>query len=271
MTPSASARSRRTDPLTRAESICLVGLLVTIALPVLLPAMRQPAAYHAFADARSLGAIPNAWNVLSNLAFVVAGLAMLLGLRRPSAKHFNRATQNALFVTAIGLVFTAAGSAYYHAMPGDDPLLWDRVPMTIAFAGIVGAALAQRVTQRAGTCAAIALTLFGPASLIYWRMSGNLMPYIVLQGGVMAGLLLLVLLTRARDDPLPWWWVIVWYGVAKIAELFDGGIFNASGGLVSGHTLKHLFAAMATAGLAYPLWRSPKGRADSTAPRTRAT
>ena len=240
---------------TRPEWICFAGLLATIALAALLPAMPQPAGYHAFADTRWLGAIPNAWNVLSNLAFVVAGVAILVGLPRPRARELPRATRNALFVTGIGLIFTAAGSAYYHAMPHDEPLLWDRLPMTIAFAGIVGGVLAQRVTPRAGTWAAIVLLLLGPASLIYWRSTGNLMPYIVLQGAVMAGLLLVVLLTPHGDDPLPWWWVIVWYGIAKVAELFDVGIFDVTGGAVSGHTLKHLFAAVAASALAYPLWR----------------
>jgi multisubunit Na+/H+ antiporter MnhB subunit len=240
---------------TRAEWICLAGLLAMIALAALLPAMRQPAGYHAFADARSFAAIPNAWNVLSNLAFIAAAAAILLGLPRSPARDLPRATRNALFVTGIGLIFTAAGSAYYHADPGDEPLLWDRLPMTIVFAGIAGGVLAQRVTPRAGTWAAIVLLLIGPSSLIYWRSTGNLMPYIVLQGALMAGLLLIVLSTPRGDDPLPWWWVIVWYGIAKVAELFDVAIFDVTGGVVSGHTLKHLLAAVAAGALAYPLWR----------------
>jgi hypothetical protein len=227
-------------------------------LAVALPAMHQPSAYHAFADARALGAIPNAWNVLSNLAFVVGGLAIALGLVRAPARQLPRATQSALFVAALGLAFTAAGSAYYHAKPDDATLFWDRMPLTIAFAGIVGANLAQRVSPRAGASAAILLLLLGPASLVAWRASGNLMPYIVLQGAAMLTLLLVVVLTRRGNDPLPWWWVIVWYGVAKLAELFDTGIFDVTGGVVSGHTLKHLFAAVAALGLAYPLWRAQR-------------
>jgi len=253
------ASTRTSSGLLRVEWVCLIALIVAIALAVLGPVIGQPAAYHGFADTRALGVVPNAWNVLSNLAFVVAGLAIGLGLTHAPARRLSRATQSALFVTAAGLLFTAAGSAYYHAMPDDAALFWDRMPMTIAFAGIVGAALAERVTPRAGTVAAIALLLLGPASLIYWRTSGNLTPYVVLQGAAMAALLALVLLTRARGDALPWWWVIVWYAVAKAAELFDVGIFDVTGGFVSGHTLKHLFAAVAAGALAYPLWNRKTG------------
>lgn len=245
-------------PLTRAEGVAAAGLLTCLVLAAALPSMSQPSAYHAFADGRSAGWVPNAGNVLSNLAFVVAGLAIALGLTRAPARHLHIATRNALFVAGAGLIFTAAGSAYYHASPNDAALLWDRMPMTIAFAGIIGAALAQRVTARAGTVAAMVLLVLGPASLVYWRASANLMPYIVLQGGAMVALLLIVLLTRKHDDALPWWWVIVWYGIAKVAELFDVGIFDVTGGLVSGHTLKHIFAAVAAGGLAYPLWKSAK-------------
>jgi len=251
--PAQTSWSSRT-PLTRAECVAAAGLLACLLLAAALPPLSQPSAYHVFADGRSAGRVPNAANVLSNLAFVVAGLAIALGLTRTSARHLRIATRNALFVAAAGLIFTAAGSAYYHVSPNDATLFWDRMPLTIAFAGIIGAALAQRVTARAGTVAAMVLLALGPASLVYWRASANLMPYIVLQGGAMVALMLIVLLTRKHDDALPWWWVIAWYGIAKIAELFDVGIFNFTGGFVSGHTLKHLCAAVAAGGIAYPLW-----------------
>lgn len=251
------------DTLTRSEWTCLLGLLALIALAALLPAIAQPCAYHAFADSRALGAAPNAANVLSSLGFAVVGIAIALGLRRAPPAELPRATRHALLVAAAGLLLTAAGSAYYHAMPADAPLLWDRLPLTAVFAGIVGAALAQRVSARSGTFATIVLLLLGPAGALYWRASGNLMPYVVLQAGAMLALPLIVLLLRRRDDPMAWWWLIGWYAVAKLAEYFDTSVFTLTDGFVSGHTLKHLLGAMAAAGLAYPLWRTPKPVAAS--------
>jgi hypothetical protein len=46
--------------------------------------------------------------------------------------------------------------------------------------------------------------------------------------------------------------MLVFYVLAKLAELFDHGIF-AAGGVISGHSLKHLFAALVPATLLYAL------------------
>ena len=42
-----------------------------------------------------------------------------------------------------------------------------------------------------------------------------------------------------------WGWVIAAYAVAKVVEVGDHAIFEATGGWLSGHTLKHLVAACA--------------------------
>ena len=39
--------------------------------------------------------------------------------------------------------------------------------------------------------------------------------------------------------------MVFWYLLARICELLDRQIDGVLGGLVSGHTLKHLFAAVA--------------------------
>jgi hypothetical protein len=71
------------------------------------------------------------------------------------------------------------------------------------------------------------------------------MPYGILQGYSVVILLLLAFLmpsryTRERDI----YWVFAWYVAAKVLEAFDAQIF-ALGGLISGHTLKHLAAGVA--------------------------
>lgn len=247
--------ARPVKPLARIEWTCLLALLVVLVLAELLPPIEQPSAYHAFADLRTLGDVRNAANVLSNLGFVIAAMALAPGLSRRACAGLSRAARGALGVAAAGLLLTAAGSAYYHTAPSDTALLWDRLPMTAVFAGIAGAALAQRVSARAGSFGTPALLLLGPASLWQWHATGNLTPYVVLQVGAMVAIPLIVLLRARRDDPLAWWWLIGWYAMAKIAELLDTPIFGLTGGVVSGHTLKHVLAAVAVAGLAYPLWR----------------
>ena len=90
----------------------------------------------------------------------------------------------------------------------------------------------------------------GAASVFYWRATervgaGNVLPYAILQGYTMAGVLLLAFThpsryTRDRDI----YWVFAAYLAAKITETYDAEIWEWTAGAVSGHTLKHLFAAL---------------------------
>ena len=90
--------------------------------------------------------------------------------------------------------------------------------------------------------------LVGVASVVYWYASeaagaGDLRPYALVQ---FVPLVLIPLLlasgppayTRGGDLLV----VLGWYVVAKLFEQADAAVF-AAGGLVSGHTLKHLAAA----------------------------
>jgi hypothetical protein len=63
----------------------------------------------------------------------------------------------------------------------------------------------------------------------------------------------LLFLTRRGDDPFPWWSVIAWYGLAKLAEAGDQVIWQATDGFLAGHMLKHLAAAVAGAAALSPL------------------
>jgi len=63
----------------------------------------------------------------------------------------------------------------------------------------------------------------------------------------------LLLATRQRDDPFPWWWLVGWYGLAKLFEGADAMIWNATHGLIAGHVLKHLAAAAGGVAIFLPL------------------
>jgi hypothetical protein len=66
----------------------------------------------------------------------------------------------------------------------------------------------------------------------------------------------LLVTTRRVDDPFPWWWLIGGYAMAKGFEAGDVTLFKATHGLVAGHALKHVIAAIAGAALFVPLrWR----------------
>ncbi|MGK6309696.1 hypothetical protein [Variovorax sp. DT-64] len=211
-----------------------------------------------FADRRAWHGLPNAMDVLSNLPFAAVGIWGLLQLRRldrareaapdamaaPSAGPDNALDCARMFFA--GLILTAAGSAFYHLDPEPLRLAADRAGMAAAFAGIVGVAVCDRVSSRAGRPAAWLTLAGGWLAVAASLETGNVLPWGLVQFGGMA-----VLLTLAFAKPIGSGigfkpaWVIFLYGLAKLFELWDHAIFEATHELVSGHTLKHLAAALA--------------------------
>ena len=215
----------------------------------------QDQSYHQLADQRAWLGVPNAADVLSNLAFALVGIIAVARLLSHRHTRFNAATEAGLWLIALGILGTAAGSAWYHLNPTDATLFWDRLPMTIVFAGVLGAAIAQRLGEDVGGWALAVVLLFGMASVVYWKSTGDLSLYALLQLGGVVALAVLLLLARNRSDPIPWLWVVVLYVAAKLVEAGDRTIWDATNGLVAGHALKHLLAAAAVAAALWPIIR----------------
>jgi hypothetical protein len=233
--------------------IALVAIALVLISWVLMPVVTQDPAYHRYADERSWLGIPYAANVLSNVAFVLVGGLGLVRLASPRRAPLAPATAAGAWCMAFGLAATGLGSAWYHLEPTNATLFWDRLPMTLVFAGVIGTAIAQRVGTDAARRTLAALVPLGLASVLWWRLSGDLSLYAALQLGGALLLLVLVVATRSGADPFPWPWVLAWYVLAKLAEYADRGIWDATGGIVAGHTLKHLLAAAAGAAALWPL------------------
>jgi hypothetical protein len=169
----------------------------------------------------------------------------------------------------IGIFLTACGSGYYHLMPDNSRLVWDRLPMTIAFTSLVCAMIAERLDLTIGVRLLVPLLAVGILSVVQWHFSeqrgqGDLRFYAAVQIYAIALLLLLLLLppryTRASDLV----WVGAFYLLAKVLEAFDRSIFSFAH-FVSGHTLKHLAAGIS----GYFLLRMLKKRTPIAAlPRT---
>jgi len=234
--------SKRATLLVAVTVVCIVAAL-------LVPPIAQPLHYHRFADSRAFLGIPNFGDAASNAAFFIVGLAGFVIVFRHRAA-FERDSERWPYATFFaGLVLTAFGSGYYHLAPDNGRLFWDRLPMTIAFAGLVAGQISDRISVRAGVALLVPMMFVGMASVVFWRATelaghGNLVPYAVVQGYTMLVLILIASLwpsryTRGRDLL----YVFGWYALAKVCETFDRGIFEI-GHVVSGHTLKHLFAAL---------------------------
>ena len=231
----------------------------SVAAAFLLPPMAQPLDYHDFADDRHLAGIANFLDVISNAAFVLAGVAGMIVTLHPRATFEHARERLPYLVFFVGVVLTGLGSGYYHLDPDNETLFWDRLPMTIAFMSLVAAQIVDRISIRAGLALLLPLLLVGMGSVVYWIATeragaGNVMPYGVLQFYSVVMLFVLALLypsryTRGNDI----YWVFTAYVVAKVLETFDHEIL-ALGNLMSGHSLKHVAAAVGSVLVMRMLW-----------------
>ena len=229
-----------------AELALLLAVAALAALAALLPATGLPAGYHDFADQRTLLGLPHALDVLSNLPFAVMGAWGLWWLRRVPLDRLGTAQRGLAGLFFIGLIATAFCSSGYHLDPHDAGLCIDRVGMSLAFAGLLGLAAADRISARAGVALAALVAVAAPATALVAWLGGNMTPWAVLQGG---GLVLLAALALRRPQPRALGFsiigVIAFYAVAKALELADAPVFALTQQLISGHSAKHLVAALA--------------------------
>jgi len=233
--------------------------VAAIAAAFFVDPIAQDPAYHRFVDKRDFLSIPSFLNVFSNLPFAIVGVGGLLFVKRHGATIVPQ-QRAAWTVFYIGIFLTAFGSAYYHLEPNNDTLIWDRLPMTIAFMSFVSIVVGEYLSARGGRILLLPLLLLGAASVFYWAHTealgrGDLRPYAVVQFVPMLLIPLLILLHREKNDLTRYiGWMIAFYIAAKVFEFYDGAVY-AAGQLLSGHTLKHVFASLAAASILYGLMR----------------
>lgn len=216
-----------------------------VAIFLVLDPIPQDPAFHAFAPSGQWGPIPHAWNVVSNLPFLVAGGAGLRFLAR--GKGLAARKPEAVFFLA--LILTGFGSAYYHWEPTTTTLVWDRLPMTLGFMGFYLALCAHALDRAAANRALPWALLLGVASVAYWAWTesqgrGDLRAYAVVQ--FLPLLLVAVLLVRFHPPSLqraPLWGVPLAYALAKVFEFTDHALADVLPFALTGHALKHVAAA----------------------------
>lgn len=226
----------------REAALLFLMLAPLVALLLAVPPIPQDPNYHALADSRAIFGIPNFLNVASNVGFLIVGLlglAMCLGQGVAGA---SRAWTTLFF----GTLLVAFGSAYYHWNPDSRTLVWDRLPMTIAFMALFAALIAEHM--RPGierTLLPIALVV-GIASVGWWHYTDDLRLYAWVQFSPLIAIVFVLLIYPARFTHRAYLvYGLICYAAAKVVEFGDHAIFGATSSAVSGHGLKHLLAALA--------------------------
>jgi hypothetical protein len=231
--------------LLRTRAVALFAVLTVAAAFVLVavPLVPQDESYHQFADRRIIWGIPNFWNVITNLAFVAVGVGGIGTLRRSEAFRW-RWERTAYGVLLAGVLLTACGSAHYHLLPNSDTLVWDRLPMTLAFLSLFSATIGERIDPRLGRALLVPLLIAGAASVLYWKASGDLRCYGLAQFVPMIAIPAMLILFPPRYSHSGGIWAMAGlYALAKAAELWDRPI--AAMIATGGHPWKHVLAAAA--------------------------
>lgn len=248
--------------LSRREAWLLGIAVVLLILGLVAPDMAGPGAGSApLSDIRTLVGLPNAIDVLSNLPFLVIGLLGLYRLHCLERGHEHHAPALAhdelpgsaldcAWLFFAGLVLVAAASAFYHLQPDDVlRLAGDRAAMAVAFAGVIGLAVCDRVSQRWGWPAACIALAAGLLAVAVFHETGNVTPWAVVQFGGMALVLWMASMRPVRGGTRPMHlklgWIIAAYVLAKVLESADGAVYELTQHVVSGHSLKHVAAALA--------------------------
>jgi hypothetical protein len=248
--------------LKKIGVILLLGsaLLMLVILSMLSP-IPQPQNYHHFAEQHTWFGINNAWNVLSNLPFALVGIWGLFLLFSPNKIQFIDSNERWFWVgISLGLILVALSSGYYHLAPNDSRLVGDRLSMIIVFMSFVAALFFDRINGYLAFWLWPFLLAIGIFSVLQWYVSelhgaGDLRLYAAVQA--YTGLIALVMLllpshyTRSWDIAI----IALLYSLAKLFEIYDHQIYQLYGGIISGHSLKHLAAALGAFWLIRMMWK----------------
>lgn len=240
----------RIDPRLKDWRLVLLAAVAVVAI-VAVEAhgpIPQPQGYHSFADSRTWLGIPNFADTVSNLPFFLVGIAGVVAVSRAVPKGALPALRPAYLFFFLGTALLLPGSGYYHLHPSDASLVWDRLPMAVAFMAFFAVVLGEHVGPAIGRVTLLPLVALGALSVAWWRITdtgngGDLRFYVLVQYLPMLLIPLIAWLYPSPFRPPGYLWALLLsYGLAKALEFLDAPLFRALG-VLSGHSLKHLAAA----------------------------
>jgi len=227
--------------------VSIVSLsVIAFGISIFISPIEQDPSYHLFKDNRPFFSIPNFFNVASNLPFLIIGI---IGIKKCLTYELRiiPALKQAYLFFFLGIALVALGSSYFHLWPNNQTLTWDRLPMTIGFMSLVTIIVAEFISVHKAKFLLWPLLLVGVFSVLYWHITeksgqGDLRLYGLVQFLPMIIIPIVLLSFKSKFSHVNlYWWLLFFYMVAKLFEHFDSHIMF---GFISGHSLKHLIAAV---------------------------
>ena len=222
-----------------------IALILIIAFSFIwmmsLEPISQDQSYHDFADKRSFIGIPNSFNVTSNIPFALFGIIGLVF----SLKHRQWEARWSWIVFFTGVTIVCIGSGYYHWNPNSNTLVWDRLPMTIGFMGLFIGILSEYLNPKIERLFLVPAIILGFSSVVYWHYVDDLRFYYWIQLIPLLTIPVVLILFKGRYTHRKYLVLaLIFYLLAKFTEVYDEKIFSLTYEQISGHSLKHLLAAL---------------------------
>lgn len=253
----------------------VIALGGTVAM-FFVPPIPQDVGYHSFADSRRILGITNFANIVSNIPFILVGLAGLRTCFPNLPGGGAKLLRTGYVVFFLGMILVGCGSAYYHYAPSNATLVWDRLPMTISFMAFFSLIIGESISVDLGRKLLLPLVVVGALSVGYWyvtelREVGDLRAYGLVQFLPLLLIPLILALFGSRFTNIGYLWAILAsYTMAKLAEYFDAAILTITG-FISGHSVKHLLAALGAFWVIVALKRRQEHATQSDAQFKQAT
>ncbi|KAI9118423.1 hypothetical protein K1719_010755 [Acacia pycnantha] len=218
---------------------CIVFLFFTPKIP------RSPYHHH-FLDMRNLLGVPSTLNVITNFPFLVVGVLGLVFTLEGGV--FNISSQGEAFAWALyyaGIVGIAFGSAYYHLKPDNSRVLWDTLPMMVAYAFLFSCLVIERIGQRIGLCCLFTLLFASFLSVAYERIYSDIRFCVIFQLILPFAIPGVAFMYPSRyTHSTYWFWSTGIYLLAKFEAVADKKIYYVNSYIISGHSLEHLCLAL---------------------------
>jgi hypothetical protein len=235
------------DRSVATATLALIAAVVAaaVAIAIGLGPIHRGIEFHRFVSDDDLAGIPHALNVLSNLPFLGVALWAWRRLRGTDAAAPARAV--CLGIAAIGL-----GSGAYHLHLTDEWLVFDFIPIVVTLALLTGAVVGDRVSRPLGAMVAWGFSLVAIAASVAWYLGGgtaggDLRWYVTVQATlvILPPLVASVVRERGQVRASTLAWALVAFALVRAFAAGDQFFHDLIG--VSGHVLKHLAAAAASA------------------------
>ncbi|KAI4337141.1 hypothetical protein L6164_015590 [Bauhinia variegata] len=239
----ANQQFRRLKKKTRIWGVaflcCMCFLLFTPRIP-------RSAKHHQYVDMRNLLGVPNTLNVITNFPFLVVGvLGFVFALEGGLFSTSSKAEAWAWILFYAGTAGMAFGSAYYHLKPDDNRVLWDTLPIMVAYSALLSSLLIERMGQRTGLCCMFLLLLAALLFVAYERIYNDIRFCMIFQ------LILPVAIPGVAfsyhsiyTHSSYWFWSTGIYLLAKFEAVADRKLYQLNNFTISGHSLEHLCLAL---------------------------